>query len=79
METAQTEIHEALEPLLDLGEGEILTGWVVVYEYVSADGAGSAGHVYGPEGMTSWRALGLLEWAKQFTINRGDDDGEEES
>lgn len=74
-------VHEALEGVLDL-KGRMLTGWVLCYETLGPDGIGTAGHHYGPEGMSDWRALGLLEWARNFTIPRNanmdaeDDDDE---
>ena len=69
----QESIHEALALRLP-DEGEVLTGWIVVYEVQAVDEDPSAGHVYGPEGMTTWRAMGLLEWAKQRTLGPDDED-----
>ena len=66
-ERHQEVIHEALAEL-ELEPGELLTGWVVLYETRDTDGGASAGHFYGPEGMTPWRALGLVEWAARHTI-----------
>lgn len=60
----QEEIHTALSTSLKLPEGEILTGWIVAYETMGLNDERAAGHVYGPSGMTTWRALGLIEWAR---------------
>lgn len=59
-------IHQAITDIL--GDGEILTGWIVSYEGIEANGDPFAGHIYGPEAMTTWRALGLLEWARGHTL-----------
>lgn len=67
----QERIHEALVEALDL-EGT-LTGWVLVYESMDAE-TSSAGHFYGPSGMTTWRALGLAEWARQNTLRPDEDE-----
>lgn len=64
----QEKIHGALQELLELEDGEMLAGWIVVYETVSADDEPKAGHVYGPAGMTTWRAMGLVEWARRRTL-----------
>lgn len=75
----QQELHEAIEKALaeegDLPEGRILTGWVVCFETasISSDDA-TAGHLYGPRGMTSWRALGLCEWTSRFSLGPGEED-----
>ena len=74
----QRRMHAALEDALGLGEDEVLTGWVVLYETANVDGRGSAGHCYGPEGMSTWRALGLCEWASRYTLGPDDpDEGDE--
>lgn len=66
---AQGAIHDALANVLPLDEGEILVGWCVTYETVrDADERPQAGQVYGPGGMTTWRVLGLLEWARRFLL-----------
>jgi hypothetical protein len=72
----QERIHHAIEAALELDDGHVLTGWVLLYETASADGRGSAGHYYGPEGMSTWRALGLVEWASCFTLHPDEDDDE---
>jgi hypothetical protein len=69
-------VHEAIVEVLELREGHTLTGWVVCYETLGPDGATAAGHLYGPAGMTDWRALGLCEWAARFTIGSDDEDDE---
>ena len=63
-------IHDDLARALGLDEGEVLTGWVIAYEVAQPEGDAYAGHAYGPGGMTSWRALGLLEWVRNVTIPR---------
>lgn len=65
--TEQEALHEAIASTLELDDGQILVGWTLVFETVS-DGRPTAGHIYGPESMTDWRALGLLEWARNVTI-----------
>lgn len=75
----QQKIHEAIEEFLrekgDLKEDQLLSGWVVCFETTSL-GSSSAfsGHFYGPQEMTTWRALGLLEWSRRFSLHP--DDGE---
>lgn len=74
----QGRIHEALARELDLEDGQLLTGWVVVFETTSvSSSAATAGHFYGPEGMTTWRSLGLLEWSRRFCLipDESGDDG----
>ena len=67
MNEEQQRIHDALLVALPL-EGA-LTGWIVAYESLPADGtAAEAGHFYGPESMTTWRAIGLLEWVNRFCL-----------
>lgn len=75
-ELDREEIHRSLQEFV-LEEGELLTGWIVIYEYQNTDDRPSAGHVYGPEGMTTWRALGLTEWTRRFTLvpDADDDNG----
>jgi hypothetical protein len=59
-------IHEALERLVDLRDGELLGCWLVIYETVRLDdGEPAVGHHYGPESVPAWRALGLLEWQRE--------------
>jgi hypothetical protein len=73
----QEAIHAELAALLRedaLAEGEVLTGWVVAYEAQTAKGEAHAGHLYGPATMTTWRALGLIEWARLHTLKPNDDD-----
>lgn len=64
----QEEIHTALQEILKLEEDQLLTGWIVIYEAMGMDNERVAGHVYGPSGMTTWGALGLVEWAKTRTL-----------
>lgn len=61
-------IHAALAETIPLDDGEILTGWIVVYETASSEDVPNAGHLYGPPGMTTWRAMGLIEWARSRTL-----------
>jgi hypothetical protein len=62
-------LHEALERLVDLREGELLGCWLVIYETVRLDdGPPAVGHHYGPETVPVWRALGLLEWQRASVI-----------
>jgi hypothetical protein len=67
-ERAQDEFSRTLENALHqlelITDDEIVAGWVVCFETVRSEGPMSSGHVYGPPGMTSWRALGLMEWAR---------------
>lgn len=67
-ERDQEEIHTALGQLLPLEDGEVLAGWIVIYETATADDRPNAGHVYGPAAMTTWRAMGLVEWARARTL-----------
>lgn len=64
----QEKIHSALVDVLNLDDGEMLAGWIVVFETVTADDVQNAGHVYGPAAMTTWRAMGLVEWARSRTL-----------
>ena len=75
----QEALHQALADLIpELGEGDVLTGWVVIFEHQTMKDRPSCGHVYGPSGMTTWRALGLCEWARTVTLrpDMGDDEDE---
>ena len=75
----QEAIHEAVERALrendDLKEDQILTGWIVIYESTSlGDSRSASGHIYGPREMTTWKALGLVEWARRFSLRPDEDD-----
>lgn len=71
----QEKLHVALQELVTENEGDgMLTGWIVVWEMVRPDDVPVAGHLYGPAGMTTWRALGLTEWARQHTLAPDGDD-----
>jgi hypothetical protein len=72
-ERDQEQIHTALGELLPLEDGEMLAGWIVIYETVGADDRPQAGHVYGPAAMTTWRAMGLVEWARARTLPESTD------
>lgn len=70
-EKKQQELHEAIEKTIasHMREGQILGGWVVMYELIDLSGApGSCGQMYGPREMTTWRALGLIEWVRRFCL-----------
>lgn len=74
-EDEQRRLHEAIENALSsMGDldGLVLTGWVVVFETAGEDA--HAGHFYGPREMTTWRALGLLEWARRFNLLPDEDE-----
>ncbi|HEY7620303.1 MAG TPA: hypothetical protein VH834_11050 [Solirubrobacteraceae bacterium] len=75
----QERVHRAIEHVLELREGHVLTGWVLLHETLGPDGATTAGHLYGPAGMTDWRALGLCEWAARFTIPPDADPDDDEA
>jgi hypothetical protein len=70
----QERVHRAIEDALELDDGHVLTGWVLIYETASSDGNALAGHLYGPEGMSTWRALGLTEWVSRYTLHPDDDE-----
>jgi hypothetical protein len=64
----QQELHEAIERTLENDDG-ILVGWIVVFETAAPNSAKTtAGHFYGPREMTTWRALGLIEWVRRFGL-----------
>ena len=72
-EANQQRLHEAIETALhdaeELDEGEVLTGWIVIHETATlSSGKSASGHFYGPREMTTWRALGLIEWARRHTL-----------
>jgi hypothetical protein len=75
----QQRFHEAVETLLsqrgDL-DGLVLTGWVLCFETagLTDEATAHAGHIYGPRELTTWRALGLLEWCSRFSIEPGGED-----
>ena len=76
MKTEQETLHQAISNALPLKEDEVLTGWILVWETVRADEQEQCGHYYGPATMTTWRALGLLEWARRFTLHPDATDGD---
>lgn len=76
-EEVQQRLHEAIEQALadsdHLDEGEVLTGWIVIHETATlSSGKAGCGHFYGPREMSTWRALGLVEWVKQFCLEPGE-------
>jgi len=73
----QQQLHEAIETALsDDLENLVLTGWVVCFETTSLtdEARAHAGTFYGPREMTTWRALGLVEWARRFSLEPGTDE-----
>ena len=75
----QESLHGELAALLrdelgEEGEGGLLVGWVLAYEAQAPSGRAFAGHLYGPAGMTTWRALGLIEWTRLHTLGPDSDD-----
>lgn len=74
----QQAIHDALIAALPLDDGHVLTGWVVLWETTTFESdSGESGSYYGPRGMTTWRSLGLIEWARRFCLKPdGDEDGD---
>ena len=81
----QRRLHDAIEDAMreagSLKEGHILSGWVVCFETASMqDESALSGHLYGPNEMTTWRALGLVEWIRRFSLQpgTGEDDDEDE-
>lgn len=71
----QQAIHDALEGVLPLDDGHVLTGWVVLWETTTmGDENGIAGSFYGPRGMTTWRSLGLIEWVRRFCLKPDEDE-----
>jgi hypothetical protein len=79
----QQRLHDVIEDVMheqgDLPEGRVLTGWTISYETASLSGENAtAGHFYGPREMTSWRALGLLEWSKATIFDGMRDNNEED-
>ena len=73
----QERIHTVLEENIDLEPGQILTGWVVLYEAMGLDNERVAGHIYRPSSMTTWGALGLIEWARTKSIPESGEKEEE--
>lgn len=71
---AQQSLHEAIAQAVagHHDDDDLLVGWIVVYETTAlSGGAASAGHFYGPHEMTTWRALGLIEWARRWSLEPG--------
>lgn len=69
----QERIHEALTEVLPIDGA--LTGWIVLWEGLpDGGGAAQAGHYYGPAGMTTWRAIGLCEWATRYGLLPDEED-----
>lgn len=68
----QDRFHQALTQVMNeedmVDDGELLTGWVIVYETTDLGDNAHCGHFYGPAGMTTWKAMGLLEWSRRYTL-----------
>jgi hypothetical protein len=79
----QAHIHEVVDAALRetgiVSDEQLLTGWVLAYETVMADGQPTAGHLHGPAGRTTWNALGLLEWIRRFTLRPDDDEDDDDA
>lgn len=75
----QERLHSAIsEVLQELDEDDgLVTGWVLCFERLSPDDNAAAGHLYGPQGFTTWRALGLLEWVRRFCLHPDEVDGDD--
>lgn len=77
----QAHVHEALvEAMREVGfldDDQILTGWHVAWETVRPGASPTAGSMFGPESMTAWRAIGLIQWADRFCIGPDEDDDDE--
>lgn len=65
------QIEDSLRAINELDDGSVLTGFVLIYEMATAAEKPSCGYILGPPGMTSWRALGLIEWIRRWTITPG--------
>lgn len=77
-EAQQQKMHDLVSEIADMPEGVVLAGWIVIYEFVSLkdDHPGYCGHIYGPRELTTWRALGLIEWIRRFCLGPGEGPGE---
>ena len=82
-EIVQIVLEAALHEIGMLDDGDVLTGWVICFEKMTADNETFASRVYGPAGMTTWRALGLVEFLSrtdgfvegaESSLDLGDDD-----
>ncbi len=75
---AQAHIHDAITEAMRatdlLDEDQVLTGWCLCFETQSIDSPAAAGHLYGPDALTTWRAIGLIEWAKRYLVSSDDDE-----
>ncbi len=75
LEELTSAIQLALQRAGDLSENEILTGWIVCWEgTILNDSDRKAGQMYGPSEMTTWRALGLIEWARRFCLGPSEEE-----
>lgn len=78
----QREIHEfvsekikELEEETETTSEAFITGWVLIWEGISPNEEKPfCGHLYGPESLTTWNALGLVEWTRRFTMEPGESD-----
>lgn len=80
-EQRQEAIHKALSDVLSetelMPEGAMLTGWHVAFE-CRGQQEPSAGSMYGPATLTTWGALGLLQWGEHCLLNPDEDDDDDE-
>ena len=76
-EIQQEKLHSLLQnnlPFTD--EGSVLNGWIIIYETVRPEYGKlikECGHIYGPATMKTWNALGLIEWARRFSLGPDDE------
>jgi hypothetical protein len=57
----------------DYDEGAILTGWVVIAEYMSSDGIPGIA-AFAAEGMPYWKINGLIEAAPHEIVYEEEDE-----
>lgn len=61
-----TWITERLRDLELVQPDAVVVGWVLCFETIDGTGVKTAGFVNGPHDMSSWRAMGLLEYIKDI-------------
>ena len=72
----QEHIHEALAKALPLEDDAFLTEWVVVFATTPVGGGEEQiASYYGPATQTTWRTVGLLEYAKLHLVVPDEEDG----
>ncbi len=72
-ETIHAVLTDALRTTGILPDDALLTGWTIAFEHRQSDDI-SAGECHGPATLTSWNAIGLLEWARLCINERIQDD-----